>query len=343
MTTSSADRVMHTVTRYFDVEAQDPGRAGPAAEAARRASADPEFHDALAQVLEEVSRRRSLGAYSDAGHDGTDPDCLGALARLFEADPRRGSFRACTAVSRDDSGIDVVARLPDDARCGPGQVYALEAKIFDAAEADPEARWYLILLLVAAIHLDRSSLGTADAWSMRRESSASDITAVRTALRRLADGEKPLPAAEAAETGEPRDPERPSPGPDPLCISTLAEFTAALARLRAQAGMPTYREMSRRGRPGASPSTLLAVTHGERLPSLRAVSAFVTGCGGSAEELGQFTAAWQRIRLSDGPGPVSGPPENSACPVASPAARDAGTPGCRSGAAGPGAGSSTVQ
>ena len=46
--------------------------------------------------------------------------------------------------------------------------------------------------------------------------------------------------------------------------------------------MPAYREMSRRSRPGASPSTLLAVVHGEPLPSLRAVSAFVTGCGGSA-------------------------------------------------------------
>jgi hypothetical protein len=72
--------------------------------------------------------------------------------------------------------------------------------------------------------------------------------------------------------------------------------------------MPTYREMSRRSRPGASPSTLLAVVHGERLPSLRAVSAFVTGCGGSAEELSRFTAAWQRVRLSDSLGiPGSGP------------------------------------
>ena len=66
MRTSSADRVMQTMARYFDVEARDTGKAGLAAEAARRAGADPEYLDALDQVLEEVGRRRSLGVYADA-------------------------------------------------------------------------------------------------------------------------------------------------------------------------------------------------------------------------------------------------------------------------------------
>jgi hypothetical protein len=325
MRTSSADRVMQTMARYFDVEARDTGKAGLAAEAARRASADPEYLDALNQVLEEVSGRRSLGAYADAGHgDSPCPECLDALSRLFEAGLRRGSCRACTDVRAADSGIDVVAWLPDGARCGTEKAYALQVKTFNAARSDPEVHSHLFLVLVAAIYLDRSSLGTAGAWSMRREPSASDVTAVRAAVRRLAGSERAVPAAGVLEAGELRD---------PLRVSTPAEFTAALAQFRVQAGMPAYREMSRRARPGASPSTLLAVVHdGERLPSLRTVSAFVTGCGGSAEELSRFTAAWRRVRRSDSPGvPGRGKVDDGTCPYASSPVVDAGTSGCRSG------------
>ena len=102
--------------------------------------------------------------------------------------------------------------------------------------------------------------------------------------------------------------------------------------------MPAYREMSRRSRPGASPSTLLAVVHGERLPSLRAVPAFVTGCGGSAEELSRFTAAWQLTGSAYGyltawrsrvAGRGGGTCSSASLPVI-----DAGTSGFRSGRGG---------
>jgi hypothetical protein len=286
---TSTDRVMQTVTRYFDVGAQDAGRACPVEEAARRASADPEFRD--------------------------------ALARLLDADCHRGSFSACTRVSHCDSGVDVVAWLPDTNGCGTGQVYALEAKVRDAAGTDPETGSYLILLLAAAIHVDRSSLGAADAWSLRREPSADDIAAVRKAMRRLTAGERTAPSVVAAETEPPerKEPEHPGQTPDPLRASTPAEFSAALAQFRIQAGNPSFREMARRAQLPTSPSSLLAAARGERLPSLRVVAAFVTGCGGSPEELGWFTTAWRRIRLSGSPGrPHSEPQGKGTCPYASP-------------------------
>ncbi len=139
MSTSSTDRVMQTVTRYFQVAAEDTDRTCKAEDAARRASADPEFRDALTRVL--------------------------------EADRPRGSVSACTHVSHGDSRADVIAWLPDGTGCSTGQVYALQAKVRDAAGSDPLVGAYLALLLMAAIHVDRSSLGTTDAWSLRRQPS----------------------------------------------------------------------------------------------------------------------------------------------------------------------------
>jgi hypothetical protein len=286
---TSTDRVMQTVTRYFEVEAQDAGRACPVEEAARRASADPEFRD--------------------------------ALARLLEADCHQGSFSACTRVSHCDSGVDAVAWLPDTTGCGTEQAYVLEAKVRDAAGTAPGTGSYLILLLAAAINVDRSSLGAADAWSLRREPSADDIAAVRKAMRRLIAGERTAPSVVAAEAepAEREEPEHPGRTPDPLRASTPAEFTAALARYRRWAGNPSFREMARRAQPAASPSSLLAAARGERLPSLRVVAAFVTGCGGSPEELRWFTTAWRRLRPSGSSGrPHSEPQGNGTCPYASP-------------------------
>ena len=212
-----------------------------------------------------------------------------------------------------DSGVDVVAWLPDGAGCGTEKAYALQVKTFNAAGSDPEVHSYLFLVLVAAIYLDRSSLGTAGAWSMRREPSASDVAAVRTAAGWPPTAKRAVPAAGMLEAGELREPERPGPGPDPLQASTPAEFTAALAQFRVQAGMPASPGRCPAGlRPGASSSTLLAVVHdGERLPSLRTVSAFVTGCGGSAEDLSQahrrVAPPPRRVRWSGSPGiPGSG-------------------------------------
>jgi hypothetical protein len=65
------------------------------------------------------------------------------------------------------------------------------------------------------------------------------------------------------------------------------------------------------------------------------VSAFVTGCAGSAEELSRFTAAWQRVRLSDSPGiPGSGSLGDGTCSSASLPVIDAGQRLCWSGGRG---------
>jgi hypothetical protein len=291
MSTSSADRVMKTVTRFFEVATEDTDRTCMAEDAARRASADPEFRDALARVLE--------------------ADCL------------RGSVSACTPVGHGDSGADAFAWLPDGAECSAGQVCALQAKVRDAAGSDSGMGSYLVLLLMAAIHVDRSSLGAADAWSLRREPSAGDIAAVRKTLRRLtADVTVPEPpgAGEEEAAGERREPECPGLAPDPLRASTPADLAAALERFRRRAGEPSFREMARHARPAVSPSTLATAVHAERLPTLRVVSAFVTGCGGGPEELARFATAWRRIRLSGrSRHPDSDPPEHGTytCPCAS--------------------------
>jgi hypothetical protein len=266
MSTGSTDRVMQTLARYFEVAAEGTDRACWVEDAARRASADPEFRDALAQVL--------------------------------EADCPQGSFSACTNVRDCDSGADAIAWLPDGTGCGTGQVYALQAKVRDAAGSDPRTGSYLALLLTAAIHVDRSSLGTAEAWSLRRQPSAGDLAAVRETWRRLLAADVTFQASpeEEAATEERREPECPGLAPDPLRASTPAEFAAALARFRRWAGEPSFREMARQGRPAVSPSTLATAVHAERLPTLRVVSAFVTACGGGPEEVARFATAWRRIR-----------------------------------------------
>jgi hypothetical protein len=302
MRTSSADRVMKTVTRFFEVATQDTDRTCKAEDAAWPASADPRTRDALARLLEEAEDRASRA--------GVDPELCDALTRVFEEDCPRGSVSACTHVSHGDGGADVIAWLPDAecaagqvTECSAGQVHALQAKVRDAAGSDPGTGSCLVLLMMAAIHVDRSSLGTADAWSLRREPSAGDIAAVRKTLRRLTAADvtfpPPLPPTAAEGEGERREPQCPVLAPDPLRASTPADLAAALERFRRRAGEPSFREMARHARPAVSPSTLAAAVHAERLPTLRVVSAFVTGCGGGPEELARFATAWRRIRLCE--------------------------------------------
>jgi WD40 repeat protein len=79
----------------------------------------------------------------------------------------------------------------------------------------------------------------------------------------------------------------------------LVEFAADLRRLRAEAGGPAYRELSRLAHYSAT--TLSDAAGGRRLPSLSVTLAYVTACGGD-------TATWERrwrelaVELADGAG-----------------------------------------
>jgi WD40 repeat protein len=87
----------------------------------------------------------------------------------------------------------------------------------------------------------------------------------------------------------------------------LVEFAADLRRLRAAAGGPAYRELSRRAHYSAT--TLSDAAGGRRLPSLSVTLAYVTACGGD-------TVVWERrwralaAELTDG----SDPRDDAAAP-----------------------------
>jgi hypothetical protein len=154
---TSADQVMRVLDRYFEVAADAIEDVRQVEAAARRASVDPEFQEALAQVLE------------------VDRTC-----------PQRGSMSACTRVKDyDDAGIDLIIRLPEDTGYCTEQVYALQAKITEIAGPDLRIQTHLAKLLAAAIHLERSSFGTKEARILRSETSSADIVAVRDAWTQL--------------------------------------------------------------------------------------------------------------------------------------------------------------
>lgn len=71
---------------------------------------------------------------------------------------------------------------------------------------------------------------------------------------------------------------RETPVPD----GPLHDFAQGLRRLRAQAGSPTYRELSRQA--GYSYSALSDAAAGRRLPTLDVTVAFVRACGGDSAQ-----------------------------------------------------------
>jgi RNA polymerase sigma factor (sigma-70 family) len=268
---TSTDRVMRTLARYFEVAAEGAEDTRQVEAAARRASADPEFHDTLAQVLE-----------AD-----------------WTACPQQGSKSACTHLKdHADSGIDMIIRLPDSTGCSEEQVYALQVKVSEAAGPDPVVRNYLAQLLVTAIHLERSSFGTREARRFRSQPSARDIVAVRAAWTRLSAADvapSTLPTYE-----NPRETEvGGKSAPDPLRAQTAAEFMGALRKYRIWAGNPSYREIARAARPPVAASTIAAALSGTRLPTLRMVTALVTGCRGGKDDLDAFTTAWRHVHSAD--------------------------------------------
>jgi hypothetical protein len=276
---ASTHQVMQTVTRYFEVAAEGAEDTRQVEAAARRANADPEFHDALARVLE-----------AD-----------------WTACTQRGSKSACTHLKDyDDYGIDMIVQLPDSTGCSEEQVWALQVKVSEVAGPDPLVRNYLTELLVTAIHLEQSSFGTRKARRLRDQPSAAEIFAVRAAWTRL-------PAAAFAPSTPPvhENPQETEAdgnlAPDPFRAQTAAEFVSMLRKYRIWSGNPSYREIARAARPPVAASAISAALGSTRLPTLRMVTAFVTGCRGSKEDLNAFTTAWRHVHLADARGRAAVP------------------------------------
>ncbi|MFJ3950576.1 hypothetical protein ACIPXV_11055 [Streptomyces libani] len=83
--------------------------------------------------------------------------------------------------------------------------------------------------------------------------------------------------------GRPENPIDPQDGP-------VQRLAYELRKLRDEAGAPAYRAMARRA--GYSPTTLSQAAAGERLPTLPAFLAYVSACGGDAEE---WQLRWEQV------------------------------------------------
>ncbi|MEU7524196.1 hypothetical protein AB0A74_00510 [Saccharothrix sp. NPDC042600] len=76
----------------------------------------------------------------------------------------------------------------------------------------------------------------------------------------------------------------------------LVAFAAGLRKLRAGAGDPTYRELSRRAH--FSAAALSEAANGRKLPSLAVTVAYVRACGGDVAE---WEARWRALAVADRP------------------------------------------
>lgn len=82
--------------------------------------------------------------------------------------------------------------------------------------------------------------------------------------------------------------------PDPSPATTSAEFMRALRGFKARSGA-TWRQVAVRSRNARVHSTMWTAMHRDALPTLGTVRAIIIGCGGTAEDLAAFAAAWHRI------------------------------------------------
>ncbi|WP_329087710.1 MULTISPECIES: helix-turn-helix domain-containing protein [unclassified Streptosporangium] len=88
--------------------------------------------------------------------------------------------------------------------------------------------------------------------------------------------------------------------PDPLTATTKEELLELMRDFQIWAGEPSYREIAINAGRTVGASTLceaLDVNKPARLPSLKVVTAFIHGCGGSEEDLTHWTTSWRRIRM----------------------------------------------
>ncbi|MER6959368.1 helix-turn-helix domain-containing protein [Streptomyces sp. NPDC000618] len=119
----------------------------------------------------------------------------------------------------------------------------------------------------------------------------------------------------------------------------LARFAHELRELRRSAGSPSYQELARRTHFAAS--TLAACASGSRLPSASVLAAYVTACGGDADEW-ELRRRATRVQLHEYERAAVGGGTPEAAPVraAEAVAPGEGAPGLRP-ATGPGAGRDT--
>lgn len=95
--------------------------------------------------------------------------------------------------------------------------------------------------------------------------------------------------------------------PDPASARTAADFVAALRRYRAWAGDVPWRTIAARAKQNRVHSTIYNAMRRDDLPTLEVVKAIIIGCGGSEDDLGAFTSAWQRISAASSPIHLEGP------------------------------------
>jgi len=97
--------------------------------------------------------------------------------------------------------------------------------------------------------------------------------------------------------------------PDPSLARTPAELMLALRWFKARSGA-TWRQVAAQSRQIRVHSTIWTAMQRNTLPTLDTVKAIIIGCGGTAEDLAAFTAAWHRIAsgTSDGGSFHAAPP-----------------------------------
>lgn len=106
----------------------------------------------------------------------------------------------------------------------------------------------------------------------------------------------------------------------PVAPGVLNDFATALRALRAAAGSPAYREMSRRAQ--YSSSALSAAASGQSLPTLELTLAYVRACGGEERE---WRERWQTAAAAaKPPRPDAPPPAPASAPDRGGDAREPG-------------------
>jgi hypothetical protein len=89
--------------------------------------------------------------------------------------------------------------------------------------------------------------------------------------------------------------------PNPLTATTREEFVQRMREFHVWAGEQSYREISRRSGGAIAASTLceaLNPNKPSRLPSMKVVEGFITGCGGGDDDLADWTTAWRLIKMA---------------------------------------------
>ena len=90
---------------------------------------------------------------------------------------------------------------------------------------------------------------------------------------------------------------RPATKPDPAAIQTPAELVSALRDFKACSPKASWRKIAARGGQLAVHSTIYqALQRSTSRPSLEVVQTLISGCGGSAAEVADYTAAWHRVK-----------------------------------------------